>query len=184
MNENILKWLSNPKNVGQMRDSDGTGKVKGGVCKDFSKLFIKVENGIIKETKFQTFGGPVSIASVSVVSELIKFKTLDEALLINMNDVLAELGKVDADDLACVENAVSLIPSAVNNYFRKLNRKNDDENKKPKELEKKSEIKVVNIDKNNETPKGKEEEIDIFSEIDAITAKISEAVNKLKNETK
>ena len=79
--------------------------------------------------------------------------------LINMNDVLAELGKVDADDLACVENAVSLIPSAVNNYFRKLNRKNDDENKKPKELEKKSEIKVVNIDKNNETPKGKEEEI-------------------------
>ena len=124
VNEKILAILANPKNVGQMRDADGVGKVKGEKCHDFSKLFIKVEDRTITETRFQTYGNAVSIAAVSVVSELIKGKTIDEILQIKLDEVLAQLGNITHEQKECVESSFGLIPSCVNSYYRKLEKKN------------------------------------------------------------
>lgn len=223
----VLKILEKPAGVGQMRDADGTGKTKGQTCKDFSKLFIKVENGVITDTRFQTYGNPVSIAAASVVSQLILGRTLDDALKIQLNDVLAKLGKLDNSYYDCVQNALDLIPSAVSNYYRKEARENGEpapkavpakkqakapkapktaEQSKPQqtaqtpteqpqeqpaeapktEKEKKQTITVISggtaiqTDGKNATA-STEGDMDIFSEIDAITAKISEAVKKIKN---
>lgn len=224
MANSVLSWLANPKNVGQMRDADGIGKSKSATCKDFFKLFIKVEKGKVVDTKFQTYGAPVSIAATSAVSEIIKGKTLDEALAVKLEDVLALIGRVDSASKPCVEDAVSLIASAINNYYKKQEKEGG---VKPKAVkaktaatveEKKAEPKnqavaeekpvavkaspeVKSEVKEEEKSAAKEEkaakaepnitvltkdsesgevEVDIFSEIDAITAKISEAVNKMK----
>ena len=216
MNNVIYEWLQNPKNVGQMRDADGTGKIKGAVCKSFSKLFVKVENNVIVETKFQTYGGVLSIVACSVVSELIKNKSLKDALAVSVDDVYKEIGEIDQGH-ECVEDAVSLIALTINNYYKKQNRV-----KQAEKVDIKNNTKVTNannhknkvsaltninpstltnkIENNQQTEvikqkedknvksniaivengnKANEIEIDIFSEIDAITAKISEAVNKI-----
>lgn len=191
INEKILTILSNPKNVGQMRDADGIGKVKGQECRDFSKLFVKFENRVVSETKFQTYGGPVSIAAVSVVSELIKGKTIEQMLEITVADVMKELGKLSEDQKACVKNAVDLIPSCVASYYRKQEKKGSyadqnsaKEEKKPakKETEQKAKEKKQEVENNSkeEQEQNNLDEMDIFSEIDEITAKISEAVKKMK----
>ena len=192
INEKILTILANPKNVGQMRDADGTGKVKGENCRDFSKLFVKFEDRVVTETKFQTYGGPVSIAAVSVVSELIKGKTIEQMLEIKLADILKELGKVSEDQKPCVQNALDLIPSCVASYYRKQEKKGDapspeikketkaaakKEAPKPK---KEKEEKPAEAKTSEAELKEKIDELDIFSEIDQITAKISEAVNKMK----
>ena len=226
LSEQILKILEKPMNVGQMRDADGVGKTKGDTCHDFSKLFVKFEDRKVSETRFQTYGGPVSIAAVSVVSELIKGKTIEKILKITVDDVLAELGHVDKEYLPCVQNALDLIPSCVSNYYRKEGKKEEIEEKPAKQNKKveakeeakpqKAEKKAPKIEKTTETivilpetaqpveekveemkeepktettvtviqngEKVEGENLDIFSEIDAITAKISEAVTKMKKD--
>ena len=198
INEKILAILANPKNVGQMRDADAVGKVKGEKCHDFSKLFVKVEDRTITETKFQTYGNAVSIAATSVISELVKGKTIDEILQIKIDEVLSQLGNVTSEQKECVESSLGLIPSCVNSYYRKLEKKNlETEQKAETKAEPKKESpKTEKIEKVEEKVPAKEiekeeiaepkketddpEEIDIFSEIDEITAKISEAVKKMK----
>ena len=192
INEKILGILANPKNVGQMRDANGTGKVKGQDCHDFSKLFVKVENRVITETKFQTYGNPISIAAVSVVSELIKNKTIDEILEIKIDEILSELGEVTKDQMPCVQNALDLIPSCVASYYRKQEKKGEESEKQniqpkksevepqPHKAEDKKNDDVITEPENEEQEDTAIEDMDIFSEIDEITAKISEAVNKMK----
>lgn len=124
LSEQILGILSKPKNVGQMRDADGVGKTKGtDGCHDFSKLFVKVESGKVTETKFQTYGGPVSIAAVSAVSEMIKGMKVSKLEEVTVEDVLNVLGEVDSEYLPCVQNAVDLLPAFVANYNHKLAKK-------------------------------------------------------------
>ena len=228
----ILEILEKPMNVGQMRDADGVGKTKGEACHDFSKLFVKFEDRKVVETRFQTYGGPVSIAAVSVVSEIIKGKSIERMLKITLDEILEELGGVDEEYLPCVQNALDLIPSCISNYYRKQGKKMEEEqvaakapkakkapakaekvekkveapaapvkvaNKEPKtttetivilpegeKAEEKAEEKpaettqTVTVIQNGEKVEG--ENLDIFSEIDAITAKISEAVNKMKKD--
>ena len=217
MNNKIYEWLQNPKNVGQMRDADGVGKIKGAVCKSFSKLFVKVENNRIVETRFQTYGGVLSIVACSVVSELIKNKSLKAALAISTDDVYKEIGEI-VQGHECIEDAVSLIALTINNYYKKQSRikqaekVNNENNIKVKNIivrknktsdlvkskpstliEKTENNKQIEVLSQNEEDKNiksniaivangnkaNEIEIDIFSEIDAITAKISEAVNKI-----
>ena len=142
MKQNVLSWLQHPKNVGQMRDADGTGKVKGKECNDFSKLFIKVSDGKISETKFQTYGGVVSIAATSAVSEIVKGKTLEEALAVTSKDVLEQIGSIEKSEMACVENAVALIASAINNFYKKQDRK-DEKVEEVKEVESAAVVEAV-----------------------------------------
>ena len=79
----VMDHFSNPRNAGAMPDADGVGSAGNPVCGDVMKLFIKVSDGRIEDAKFQTFGCGAAIATSSIVTEMVKGKTLDEALAIS-----------------------------------------------------------------------------------------------------
>ena len=81
-NEKVIENYANPKNVGKIENADGVGEVGNPVCGDIMRMYLKVENNKIVDAKFQTFGCGAAIASSSVSTEMIKNKTLEEALQI------------------------------------------------------------------------------------------------------
>ena len=91
-NEKVLDHFQNPRNVGEMENPSGVGEVGNMKCGDIMKIFIKVEDNIIKDIKFLTFGCGAAIASSSVLTEMVKGKTLEEALAVTNDDVAEELG--------------------------------------------------------------------------------------------
>ena len=78
--EKVLDHFSNPRNVGELSDANGVGEVGNAVCGDIMKMYLKIENGMIQDVKFKTFGCGAAIATSSMASELIKGKSLEDAL--------------------------------------------------------------------------------------------------------
>ncbi|MCJ7822590.1 MAG: iron-sulfur cluster assembly scaffold protein, partial [Armatimonadetes bacterium] len=78
--EKVMEHFRNPRNVGEIENADGVGKVGNPVCGDIMELSLEVEDGVIKDAKFRTFGCGAAIATSSMVTELVKGKTIDEAL--------------------------------------------------------------------------------------------------------
>src|SRR4030066_1394745 len=89
--EKVMDHFTNPRNVGEIPDADGIGAEGNPVCGDLMKIFIKVKDNIITDVKFQTFGCGAAIATSSMITELAKGKTLDEALKVTRQDVADEL---------------------------------------------------------------------------------------------
>jgi len=87
--QKVMDHFSNPRNVGELKDADGIGEVGNAKCGDIMKIFLKVEKGIIEDVKFQTFGCGAAIATSSMVTEMVKGKTLSEALEVS-NAAVAE----------------------------------------------------------------------------------------------
>ena len=87
----VLDTFANPKNVGEISDADGVGTVGNASCGDIMKIYLKIENDIIVDAKFKTFGCAAAIASSSTATEMIKGLTIDEALKITNADVVEEL---------------------------------------------------------------------------------------------
>ena len=81
--QKVMDHFSNPRNVGELKDADGVGEVGNAKCGDIMKIFLKVENGVIEDVKFQTFGCGAAIATSSMVTEMVKGKKLEEALQIS-----------------------------------------------------------------------------------------------------
>ena len=118
-NDKVIEHYSNPRNVGDIKDASGVGKVGNPVCGDIMKMYLKIENDVITDVKFKTFGCGAAIASSSVSTEMIKGKTIDEALQLTNKDVINELGGLPPVKLHCSVLAEEAIRNAIADYFRK-----------------------------------------------------------------
>ena len=117
--EKVVDHYTNPRNVGKIEDASGVGQVGNPVCGDIMKMFIKVENNVITDVKFKTFGCGAAIASSSISTEMIKGKTIEEALALKNTDVVDSLGGLPPVKLHCSVLAEEAIHEAVADYYRK-----------------------------------------------------------------
>jgi len=117
--ETVIEYAYNPRNVGEISDADGVGKVTG-TCGDTVQIQIRVENGRIRESKFLTDGCGISIAYGSMLTEMITDKTIEEALMINSDDLLRSLGGLPDEDVHCSVLAVDTLHAAIDDYTRIL----------------------------------------------------------------
>ncbi len=99
--QKVMDHFMNPRNVGEMPDADGVGMEGNPTCGDAMQLFIKVENDRIVDAKFRTFGCGAAIAVSSMITEMVKGKTLDEALSISKEAVAQELGGLPPQKMHC-----------------------------------------------------------------------------------
>ena len=125
--EQVLNEFFNPQNVGVIKGASGVGKVGNPACGDIMKVYIMVEDDKIVDAKFQTFGCAAAIASSSVATRMIIGKTIEEALKITNQDVIRELGgEMPAAKIHCSILAEEAIRAAVDNYYKKRDRKAGD----------------------------------------------------------
>lgn len=117
--EKVMEHFSNPRNVGEIENADGIGKVGNPVCGDIMNLYIKVENNIITDAKFKTFGCGAAIATSSMVTELVKGKTIEEALAISNSAVAEALGGLPPIKMHCSVLAEEALRSAIEDYMKK-----------------------------------------------------------------
>ena len=117
-NEKVIEEFRNPKNVGELENANAVGQVGNATCGDIMKIVMVIEDNIIKDVSFQTFGCTAAIATSSVATEMIKGKTVDEALKITNAQVVEELGGLPAQKLHCSVLAEEAIKAAVNDYLQ------------------------------------------------------------------
>ena len=115
----VMRHFKKPHNYGKIKDADGVGKVGNIVCGDVMHLYIKIKNNIIKEIKFETFGCVAAISTSSVITDLAKGKTIEEALKIEKRDVIKLLGGLPSIKLHCSVLAVDALNEAIYDYFVK-----------------------------------------------------------------
>jgi len=115
----VMEHFASPRNVGEIPDADGIGKVGNPVCGDIMKMYIKVKDNVITDVKFKTFGCGAAIATSSIATEMIKGKTIDEALKLTNNAVAEALGGLPKVKMHCSVLAEQAVRSAVDDYLRK-----------------------------------------------------------------
>lgn len=121
--DKVMEHFRNPRNVGEIENPDGIGHVGNPVCGDIMELYIKVENDIITDAKFKTFGCGAAIATSSMVTELVKGKTVDEALKISNRAVAEALGGLPPIKMHCSLLAEEALKGAINDYLKKKKQK-------------------------------------------------------------
>lgn len=117
--EKVMKHFMDPQNVGVMENPDGYGKVGNASCGDIMEIFLKIENEVITDVKFRTFGCASAIASSSVSTELVLGKTVEEALKITNKAVVEELGGLPPVKMHCSVLAEEAIKLAIEDYLNK-----------------------------------------------------------------
>lgn len=115
--EKVMDHFNNPRNVGKMDNADGVGEVTSPTCGDTTKIFIQVEGDIIKDVKFQTLGCCAAVASSSMLTEIVKGKTLEEGLKITKQEVAGELGGLPPAKMHCSNLAADALHVAIKNYI-------------------------------------------------------------------
>ena len=119
--ETVMDHFTHPRNVGETPDADGVGEVGNAKCGDIMKMYLKIKDDRIEDAKFETFGCGSAIASSSMATELIKGKTVDEALAVTNKQVVDALGGLPAYKLHCSVLAEESIKAAVKNYYDRNN---------------------------------------------------------------
>ena len=119
--ETVMDHFTHPRNVGEIPDADGVGEVGNAKCGDIMKMYLKIKDDRIEDVKFETFGCGSAIASSSMATELIKGKTIEEALAVTNKQVVDALGGLPADKLHCSVLAEESIKAAVKNYYDRNN---------------------------------------------------------------
>ena len=117
--DKVLDHFRNPRNVGEIADADGIGEVGNPTCGDIMKVFIKVKDNVITDIKFKTFGCGAAIATSSMATELIKGKTIEEALKLTNRAVADALDGLPPVKMHCSVLAEDAIKSAIDDYLRK-----------------------------------------------------------------
>ena len=117
--EKVMDHFENPRNVGEIPDASGSGTVGNAKCGDIMKMDIKVENGIIVDVKFKTFGCGAAIATSSMATEMVKGKTLDEALALTNKAVAEALDGLPPVKMHCSVLAEEAIHAAIKDYKEK-----------------------------------------------------------------
>ena len=115
--DTVMDHFMHPRNVGEIKDPSGVGEVGNAKCGDIMKMYLDIENDVIKDVKFETFGCGSASASSSRATEMIKGKTVEEALAITNKDVVDALGGLPAHKLHCSVLAEEAIKSAVKDYY-------------------------------------------------------------------
>ena len=117
--EKVFDHFSNPRNVGEIEDANGVGEVGNAKCGDIMKMYLKIENGIIVDVKFKTFGCGAAIAISSMATEMIKGKSIDDALKLTNKAVVEALDGLPAQKIHCSVLAEEAVKSAVKDYYDK-----------------------------------------------------------------
>ncbi|MEW5955790.1 MAG: Fe-S cluster assembly scaffold protein NifU [Candidatus Micrarchaeota archaeon] len=130
--EKVMQHMRKPKNVGEIKNADGVGKVGNIQCGDIMFVYIKVKNDRIADIKFKTMGCGAAIATSSMVTELAKGKTLDDALKISKGDVASSLGGLPAIKFHCSNLAADALHAAIQDYLTKKGAASSATKKHPK----------------------------------------------------
>ena len=133
--EKVMDHFKNPRNVGEIENADGVGTVGNAKCGDIMQMFIKVENNIIVDVKFKTFGCGAAIATSSMATELVKGKSVDDALKLTNAAVVEALEGLPPVKVHCSVLAEEAIKTAVADYYNKIGRPVDFEIEKSHEEE-------------------------------------------------
>ncbi len=120
--EKVMDHFFNPRNVGEIEDADGVGQVGNPKCGDIMKMYLKIDNDVITDVKFKTFGCGAAVATSSMATELIKGKTIEEALKITNKTVAEALDGLPPVKMHCSVLAEEAIQAAINDYFKKTGR--------------------------------------------------------------
>ena len=115
-NEKVMDYFYNPRNAGELEDANAVGEVGNAQCGDIMQVFLKIEDDIIEDVSFRTFGCGAAIATSSIATEMIKGKTIDEALALSNKDVIEELGGLPPAKIHCSVLAEEAIKEAIKNY--------------------------------------------------------------------
>jgi nitrogen fixation NifU-like protein len=116
--EKVMEHFKNPRNVGEMENPDGVGHVGNPVCGDIMELYIRVKNGTIVDAKFKTFGCGAAIATSSMVTEMVKGKSIEQALKISNKAVAEALGGLPPIKMHCSVLAEEALKSAIDDYLK------------------------------------------------------------------
>ena len=131
-NQKVLDIFKDPKNAGALQGANGIGKVGNAACGDIMKIYLKInENEVIEQAKFKTFGCAAAIASTDVACDMIKGKTIEEALTVKNSQVIDELGGLPPVKIHCSILAEEAIHAAIEDYYKrkaKAEKKQDDSN--------------------------------------------------------
>jgi nitrogen fixation NifU-like protein len=117
--EKVMEHFRNPRNVGEIPDADGVGTVGNPVCGDMMTIYIKVKDNRVDDIKFKTFGCGAAVATSSMITELAKGKTLDEAMTITRSDVADSLGGLPTVKMHCSNLAADALHEAIKDYQKK-----------------------------------------------------------------
>lgn len=123
--EKVMDHFANPRNVGEIENADGVGTVGNATCGDIMQMFLKIEDDIIVDVKFKTFGCGAAIATSSMATELIKGCTIKEALAMTNKAVVEALGGLPAVKIHCSVLAEEAVKAALADYYRKIGREID-----------------------------------------------------------
>lgn len=115
--ETVMDHFRNPRNVGVIENADGVGEVGNAKCGDIMKIYLKIDNDVITDVKFETFGCGSAIASSSMATEMIKGKPLSEALTLTNKAVVEALNGLPAHKLHCSVLAEEAVKAAVKDYY-------------------------------------------------------------------
>lgn len=119
-NEKVVDYFMNPRNAGRIEDANGVGEVGNPTCGDVMKIYIKVnDHEVIEDVKFETFGCAAAIATSSMITEMIKGKTLSDAVKVTNKDVVSEFGELPPAKLHCSLLAQEGVEAAIADYFRR-----------------------------------------------------------------
>ncbi|SPF52081.1 scaffold protein [Candidatus Desulfosporosinus infrequens] len=121
--EKVMDHFTNPRNVGEIENPDGVGEVGNAKCGDIMRIYLDVEGDIIKDVKFKTFGCGAAVATSSMVTEMVKGKTLDEAMVISNAAVAEALGGLPPAKMHCSNLAADALHAAIVNYREKQEKK-------------------------------------------------------------
>ena len=121
--QKVMDHFMNPRNVGEIENADGVGIVGNPVCGDIMKMYLKIENNVIKDAKFKTFGCGAAVATSSMATELIIGKTLEEALDITNNTVAEALDGLPPVKMHCSNLAQQAVKAAIDDYKKRNGKK-------------------------------------------------------------
>jgi nitrogen fixation NifU-like protein len=117
--EKVMDHFTNPRNVGEIADADGVGEVGNPQCGDIMRVYVDIEGDIIKDIKFKTFGCGAAVATSSMVTEMVKGKTITEALEISNKTVAEALGGLPPLKMHCSNLAADALHAAIKDYLAK-----------------------------------------------------------------
>ncbi len=117
--EKVMDHFNNPRNVGMIPDADGVGQVGNPTCGDIMKIYLKIKDNVIEDIKFKTFGCGAAVATSSMVTELVKGMSLDEAMNVSNQMVAEALDGLPPQKMHCSNLAADALHAAIENYRRK-----------------------------------------------------------------
>ena len=117
--EKVMDHFANPRNVGEIEDANAVGEVGNAKCGDIMKIYMKIENDVIKDVKFKTFGCGAAVATSSMATEMVKGKTIEEALKLTNKAVMDALDGLPPAKVHCSVLAEEAINAAIADYYKR-----------------------------------------------------------------